>query len=479
MKKSIIRIICFILTLTIVLGKVNDVFSFKCSVGNTMISDFYRLDDDTVDVVIVGSSHVFYSFNNGTLWNEYGISSYDLGAASQPMWNSYYYLKEALKTQTPELIILEGYGLSYDFEYFSDFLMHNTYGMKWSLDKIEAIKESASDEEELNYLFDYAQYHTRYSALNRGDFFPESEYMDSIGYWHFNGTMGQYLSDTSVAIEIPDVSYVKEKKDLHEKAEKYYRKIIELAQKNEIPIVVIVAPYVLSEVAQSKYLKAQEIAEEYGVKFLNTNLLLGDIGFNFSTDYRDNEHMNIEGSRKFSLYVGKYLKDNFEISDHRGDPKYSAWDKCAAYTEQYLQDMYLKNSYDLYDISNRLSNENYWIYITLDGSANSSDEIIGNFLKMQGINADPSQVMWMKKKNELVYHSGYEESEHYTQTALHDICLKRVTDDQGNYSNQIILDNQQYKKVSNGLNVLVYNSLTDRIADCFGINMDDNYNIVR
>lgn len=62
----------------------------------------------------MGSSHSFVNFNNGTLYEEYGIASYDLGGSLQPMWNSYYDLKEALKTQTPELIVLEGYGTTYD-----------------------------------------------------------------------------------------------------------------------------------------------------------------------------------------------------------------------------------------------------------------------------------------------------------------------------------------------------------------------------
>lgn len=480
MGKSVMRIICFILVLATTLGKVNDIFSFKYLDGNTIMTDFYRLKDNTVDVLIIGTSHAFVNFNNGTLWDEYGITSYDLGSSSQPMWSSYYYLKEALKTQTPELIVLEGFGLSYNNRYSDNgVVIKSTYGMKWSMDKINAIKESVGEERKLEFLIDYARYHTRYSELNRGDFFPKSNYLTSNGFWHYDGLMGQFLYDTANNIEIPDVSHVQTEIDLHEKVETYYRKTIELAQEKGIPIIVMVTPYYISETDQGKYLKAQEIAKEYDVKFLNTNLLLDDIGFDFSKDFHDSGgHMTVEGSQKFSLYVGKYLKDNYNISDRRGGRKYAAWDKCAAYTNQYMHNSNLINSNDLDEISKSLLDTDYWIFMSLDGQASSGDEVIENFLQMQGINFDSSS-MWIKENGTLVWESGYEEAEKYIRTTLHDFCMKRIMDKSGNYSNRITVDNQKYQKVTNGLNVVVYDSLSDRVVNSFGIDLDNNYNVVK
>lgn len=109
MKKTILRITCFVLILCMVLGYVNKVFKVKYGDGIYGVTKFYELDDNTVDVLFLGSSHAYEDFNTGTLWDEFGIASYILAGSVQPMWNTYYYLKEALKTQTPELIILEGY----------------------------------------------------------------------------------------------------------------------------------------------------------------------------------------------------------------------------------------------------------------------------------------------------------------------------------------------------------------------------------
>ena len=109
MKKSVVRIICFLLILVLCLGYANSVFKVKYGDGIYDVTKFYELEDNTVDVLFLGSSHAFEDFNTGTLWDEYGMSSFILAGSVQPMWNTYFYLKEALKTQTPKLIVLEGY----------------------------------------------------------------------------------------------------------------------------------------------------------------------------------------------------------------------------------------------------------------------------------------------------------------------------------------------------------------------------------
>ena len=45
--------------------------------------------------------------NTQLLWDEYGMAAYLMTGAEQPLWNSYYNLKEALKTQKPKLVVLD------------------------------------------------------------------------------------------------------------------------------------------------------------------------------------------------------------------------------------------------------------------------------------------------------------------------------------------------------------------------------------
>lgn len=87
------------------------------------------------------------------------------------MWNTYYYLKEALKTQKPKLIVLEGYRLLEEEEFLdAGYVIKSTYGLKWSKNRLDAIRASAPQEDWPGYLLGYTQYHDRYQELSEEDF---------------------------------------------------------------------------------------------------------------------------------------------------------------------------------------------------------------------------------------------------------------------------------------------------------------------
>ena len=67
----------------------------------------------------------------------------------------------------------------------------------------------------------------------------------------------------------------------------------------------------------------------------------------------------------------------------------------------------------------------------------------------------------------------------YISISSHDFCLRRSVTESEQSCNEIIVDKIQYQKVANGVNVLIYDTMTEKIADVFGINIDDDYNIIR
>lgn len=68
---------------------------------------FRMVDEDTLDVLVLGSSHAQYSFSPAFFYEQTGLYSYVLGSACQPLEVSYEMLKEALKTQNPKVVVLE------------------------------------------------------------------------------------------------------------------------------------------------------------------------------------------------------------------------------------------------------------------------------------------------------------------------------------------------------------------------------------
>lgn len=474
MIKSTVRITCFILILGVVLGYVNKVFKVKYPEGIYDVTKFYELDNNTVDVLILGSSHAFININTGTLWDEYGIASYILGGSSQPMWNTYYYLKEALKTQTPELIVLEGYKVTFDSEYGDDVrIVENNFGLRWSKDKIDSIKVSAPEDRWTEFFLEYVRYHTRYTELSDADFLKNQHnrlYDDWKGFLCYMDTRPQ---------ESTDVHGITGRIPLQEKTEKYYRATIELAQMNNIPIIVVVSPYAnITAVHQEQFNTAGDIAAEYGIPFVNCNLLCDKIGIDYSTDAYNYSHLNYRGSQKFASFLGSHLKENYDISDRRGDPAYESWQRHAAYITQMIENQILKETNDIGQLAEKLQDPDYWLFISVDGNCTTSDENLQNFYSALGIPAGRSSGVGYHSASGWEWYSKRKEVEQYIRVE-HDFCIKRTADKNGKYKNAIIIDNTQYQKVKNGVNIVVYDTVTEKVTDTIGINADDGYKIKR
>ena len=101
--KSALKVIFFVLVFIVLLLPVMDVLKFKQHDGTLPMRNYYDLPEDTVDVLFLGSSHVGVNVSPNILWDEYGIAAYNCWGAIQPVWNTYYYLKECLKTQKSSL----------------------------------------------------------------------------------------------------------------------------------------------------------------------------------------------------------------------------------------------------------------------------------------------------------------------------------------------------------------------------------------
>jgi len=336
MKKvfNLVRIVAFILLVSVILGYWNEVFKFKDQNGMVGMDIYYRQPEDSVDLLIVGSSHAFVGINTGTLWDEYGIASYLIGANLQPMSNSYYYLKEALKTQSPEVVVLEAYMLTDSNDYLlSEFIVNNTYGMQLSEDTLEAINDSIPPSADITeYGLYYGRYHTRYDELSQVDFTygttEEDYYTCFKGYHNLIGsesfTKPQYnpRRDLTTPLSL--------------RVEYYYRKICQLCQDRGIELVIVVSPYAgYCDDERMKYNEGRTIAREYGFEFIDYNEYYNQMDLDFETDFRDAGHMNVFGTRKFSEYLGQYIESTYDLPDRRLDESgiYDTWEMNAKFLE--------------------------------------------------------------------------------------------------------------------------------------------------
>lgn len=348
MKKYLKRALCIALTIVLTFGilyYLNAVLVLKRTDGITTMQNLYAQEPNTVDVLLLGSSHCGMNLDTEQLWREYGIAGYALWGSVQPFWNTYYFLLEALKTQTPQAVVLETYLASQDFEYASEARqVTNTAGMHYNLNRWRAVCASAPKERTLDLFLGLPLYHQRYQELTKDDFFhfPWSENLIAD-----KGTDSRYGSG---AYALTDVSHITQTAPIHPKEEKYLRMIIETCQERQIPILLITTPSANREAEQPYYNSVALIAHEYGVQYCNYNLLDADTGL-APQDYWLDGHVNTNGARKISSHLGRLLQEDYQVSDRRSDPLYDSWNENAIQ----IQNAYLKQITQTADYFNELT----------------------------------------------------------------------------------------------------------------------------
>lgn len=328
MKKKGIRAAMFCCLMILALYLADCILCVKSPHGVNQARGLYRQPEESVDVLFLGSSHVHCNVDTQLLWEKYGIAAYLCTSAEQPLWNSYHYLVEALKTQKPKLIVLDMYCPSRYYEdYQEKWIDENLGGMRLSRNKYEAVKASSLTDRR-NLFLGFMEYHSRYTELTEEDFqnFP----------WNHSGQAlwkGYTPLDNHTELTEPDLSYVTGEKELTEKSEYYLKKIISLTEEEGIVLALVSAPYLPEEEDQRVYHYIERMAEENNILFLNYNTtqMYREAGIDFSLDFADHTHLNEGGSEKYTAHLGKWLKDHYEIPDRRGQTAYISWEEQTVY----------------------------------------------------------------------------------------------------------------------------------------------------
>lgn len=321
---NFIKGIVVICTFTIAICIVNRIMMHKSEDGYDQIQSYYKQIDNTVDVLFLGSSKIYCQIDTGILWDEYGMSSFDLGGAEAPPWNSYYFLKEALKSQNPKVIIYDATIIGYRQEVLYQpevWAMTNNYGMYLNANRIKQLRVNTEGDVFKKLLFPLDTMHSRYKELTKNDFVDEN---NSINYKGFDYRNTTEVFDTPYILDITDC----EACDI--KHEEYLRKMIALSKDEGIPFVVMITPYAVTPEEQLYFNYIEKICIEEGVTYIDFNKMYDELGLDFSIDMAEKVHLNFSGTKKLTEYLGNYIVNNYDVVDHRGDPLYSSWDVDAA-----------------------------------------------------------------------------------------------------------------------------------------------------
>ncbi len=283
---------------------------------------FYEMDKNTVDVLFFGSSAGVRGFIPQELYNNYGMTSYNLSCEQQNMVSSYYWLCEALRYQDPSVVVLESkFIFEKDKGKLQDAWFRKAFNhMRFSSVKREAISVSCelvnlqAEEDHridkqsvISWYLPIIRYHTRWEETGRAEGFQYYLKMSKIHDLKGFAPVSVRTSDEFTPIvedETIDSAVTSEVEV------EYLNKIVDLCYDEGIEVILTYNPSTTDTVA--KYNALRQYADRRNVAFIDFNLesVLTEMSYDYNQDNEGSTHVNFWGAQKLTNYIGQYLLEN-------------------------------------------------------------------------------------------------------------------------------------------------------------------------
>ncbi|MBQ8198891.1 MAG: hypothetical protein IJZ76_05655 [Lachnospiraceae bacterium] len=289
------------------------------------MAGFYAEEDNTLDVVAFGSSAIYRFLNNPILWEEYGITSYNLGTGSQQPDVAVMLANETLKTQKPDLILVETRSfIKEEKEGKSDinFRRVSDY-MNYSFDRIKYITAYTDDWSlRISMIFDICFYHELWKEFKITDLYRADNKKDTeLKGWECIYECEPQEVPEDYSGVMPEAIDPEEEQELYE--------LMDFCEAEEIALLFVATPWKMTEnrVAQNKYL--EQIITKRGYHFLNCNDYIDEIGIDYSKDFYDSMHTNVWGAEKVTHFIGKFMKKHFDMDLSHDEETVKEWNRVA------------------------------------------------------------------------------------------------------------------------------------------------------
>lgn len=318
MKKAI-RCIAFLIVLALSINVTYKVLFWKDTSGGYISStqQLYATEENLMDVVFLGSSHCYCGITPDVLWGNYGISAFNMTTSGQDKKSTEHMLKELLKTQSPKVVCVELWGLTFDEHAVQGNVYRNMMAMKLSRNSIELVKAYVDKEEQMDYILRWPIVHTRYKELDKYDF---------VTYEYSEFGRGMPMSYSPGWSEFPGASLIDELGELTDSNREWLENLYQLSIEEEFELILFMAPSGVDEEQQKQVNAAKAFALENGITFFDFNRLVNELQIDYSQDFVDMTHLNGWGAEKLTMYFGAFFDANYELEDHRGEDAYYQWE---------------------------------------------------------------------------------------------------------------------------------------------------------
>lgn len=320
--------------------------------------EFYEEDKDSLDYLILGVSHSYYSVNPLQIYADTGLKGYNLGSPNQSLSISYYWLAEACKYQTPSVVFLDIASLLYPQEHLFDSgnVAKALLYMKPSFNKLEAVINSRVPGQTIaELLVPMIQFHSRWEELGIADWNKPAD-----GYYlkganlrfesqlYTDKAINRYWGENYQLVE-EDIEYSNSAMEVEKANIKYFEALLELCQDKGIRLIPIKFPTMAWDSSRSAAVRS--FLNHYNLELIDlTNSNVFD-NINWEKDTPDTgNHTNYYGATKTSFWLSEFLTKKLNIrneksTDYKWDndlKNYEIWEQTQLATDLQKSVRYLQ-----------------------------------------------------------------------------------------------------------------------------------------
>ena len=273
--------------------------------GIDVVKAFEQLEDDSLDVIVYGSSRAWKGVDTGVMYKDYGLEAYNYSANWLSLNTTLLFLQNSLKSQKPKVACIET-GLVDQIEKDVDLdgQIYCTRYMRASKEKREFLKTCFGNNPEryLSYYFPLIMFHDNWSSISKENFIkPDTErFINSRGFYSTNG---------SEPFDAPDyLNFVQE--DLSAESIETLDEMVSVCKANNIHVIFFTCPYA-DQYHYSDALK--KYSEKNGCDYINLFEYTDEMGLDFSEDLKDSGHLNDKGAAKTASFLAKYIMEKYSI----------------------------------------------------------------------------------------------------------------------------------------------------------------------
>lgn len=314
LKKELLGLLCLLLALVLFCAAVTPILTPKRHDYGAVWGMYLKEPEDSIDALFFGSSLAYCDVIPSVLYEETGATSFVMAGPDQTFPVTYHYLREACKTQSPKTVFIEATGLAHAKN--SSFVKVNLTYMPWSRERLtptfsEVLTEGGKTPEETEQmeqeartglLFPLYAYHDRWDELSLTDF------KEGLLGYDTDSLAGYTFLKRIMPIEKMSDRAADDSADNYARNLEYAEKIVEFCGEKNIRPIFFLSPLTQRLSGEQRDKLSRDLTA-LRAEFIDFNKTFDAFGFDLSTDFYDERHLNYRGAEKFSRYLASRLPE--------------------------------------------------------------------------------------------------------------------------------------------------------------------------